>query len=149
MGHASYHNLSDFLVKYLYAKGKVSIKMAVENFQKRYPEDGVRASEGVYTDEFMLAMAFEEIIGWWQSWSDGRRGDYRTPDTPNPIVVPVNLTDKQKDALRAWDAGNLEDTQDWTDFDNNRTHFDTILWSFGPGWRKKYPDIPKLGNVTH
>jgi hypothetical protein len=52
----------------------------------------------------------------------------------------IRLLPKQRIAFKRWMLGDEDE-----DFDV----LDNIPWRFAPGWRKRYRDIPRLGNVTH
>lgn len=41
MGHANLSNISEFLIRHLYAKGSITIVGAQETFSRRFPKDGV------------------------------------------------------------------------------------------------------------
>jgi hypothetical protein len=133
VGHANLSNISDFFVKRLYAKGKLSVQETVDALQKA--GETVHASEGSYDDPYMLAFALSEILTFMLGWEDG------------PIIEAVDLTDEQEPVLEAW----LEDGEDaFGNADETLTAlFDSIKWKFSPGWRKRYPDIPRLGSVTN
>lgn len=47
-------------------------------------------------------------------------------------------------AYAMWDMDDdtFHDGDEWENFDK-------IRWVFAPGWRKRYRDVPRLGNVTH
>lgn len=60
MGHANLTNLSRLFIDRLYAKGKLSVREAVEVAIAKGEE--VQASEGGYGDEGTLSMAIEQIV---------------------------------------------------------------------------------------
>jgi hypothetical protein len=139
MGHADYTNLGKFFLSRLYAKGKLSLAEVIEAAMK--VGESVHASEGPHADESTLGMAFEEIVYDLARLGDPvvtKRGIFRAA----PIIEPVTpLTAAQVKALSDWysDEG----------IDDCYEDLDSVRWKFGEGWRKKYPQIRTLGNVTH
>jgi hypothetical protein len=147
MGHANLANLSDFFVRRLFAKGKLTVKECSDAMVKA----GVtyNASEGQYDEPYMLRMGLEDILRFMIDPEDmGYRFRKGQPETA--IIEPVRLTKRQKELLRQWKHC---DSDEWDSGDNGDGgeygEFDVIEWKFAPGWRKLYPEIPKLGNVTH
>lgn len=138
MGHANLSNISDFFIKRLYAKGKLSIKECADALQEA--GETLHASEGEYEDLYMLRHGLMDVVQFLRD--EGKQW---------PIVIPhKDTTPTQHDILRQWEDGNMDDW-DCGDDGNGGEYgiFDSIQWVFGPGWRQKYRDIPRLGNITH
>lgn len=85
MGHANLTNLSEIYINLLYAKGKLSIRDAIEAAVRRH--ETLHASEGEYDDDGTLGMGFMDIVAFLSS-EDGR--DYSGGDGPwpGPFIVP-------------------------------------------------------------
>lgn len=147
MGHANLSNLSEFFIRRLFAKGKLSVKECSDAMMRA----GVtlNASEGRYEDPYMLRLGLEDVL---RFMLDPKGMGYRLQrgQPPGPIIVPAALTKQQGELLKVWEQG---DHSDWDSGDDGNGgeygEFDAIEWRFAPGWRKLYPKIPKLGNVTH
>ena len=136
MGHANVRNLSDFFVRRLYAKGKLSLKEVAEAAAKA----GVKlhASEGLNEEPEALAIGFEAVI---EFLHQPECSCCESPD--GPIIVPAYPLTEAQD--KSWNDVRWEDPmllKGW------RTS-DTIQWKFAPGWRKRYPNIPKLGYMSN
>jgi len=153
MGHANLSNLSDFWNRRLYAKGKLSKKDAAEGAIKA--KQYLRASEGEYKNVEGVALGFDDIVHFLLNYEEYQRGeDGVRRRVLNPVIEVVGpLTELQQ---KCWDTyleegcdgktvGKHEDGTDMQDWEV----VDTIQFRYAPGWRKKYPDIPTLGNVTH
>jgi hypothetical protein len=147
VGHANLSNLSDFFVRRLFAKGKLSVKECSDAMVKA----GVtfNASEGRCSEPYMLRLGLEDIISFMlDPEAMGYRFRKGQPETA--IIEPVGLTERQKELLSEWKRGDASNWDSGDDGDGGEYgEFDAIVWKFAPGWRKLYPDIPKLGNVTH
>lgn len=130
MGHANVKNLSVFFVRRLYAKGKLSIAKAAKAAIKA--GETVHASEGEYDDISTMGMCMSAVVHALASYKEDLvEGSW------GPIVVPCDLTPRQEELLkmarrRRWDDFSAEDDR----------LYDRIKWKFGPGWRKRYPEIP-------
>ena len=158
MGHANLSNLSTFLTRYLYAKGTITVGEAVANFRKRFPEDGVRASEGVYTEPYMISEFMWIVIGMWTGRDKGWTGQVPTADNP-VVVVADDLTPEQQKVWDDWRNVDWEAMEKWLDvpFEDPTCGYqilDSVPLKFGPGWRSKYSkdscgDIPQCGNFTN
>jgi len=152
MGYANYTNLSRFFVRRLYAKGKLSMKEAVDAAVNA--KETMHASECDYPEPYMLGMAFEEIV-WFllKSHSDGtkkNKGFFEKDCSCSRVVEPVEpLTDEQKNVLELWHDNDSSWPGVGDEPEGNYATLDSIQWKFCKGWRKRYPDIPLLGNVTH
>lgn len=141
MGHANLENLSEVVVRHLYAKGKASIQQMVDFAIKK--GETLHASEGQYDQEYMISMGIEEVV----SFLSRPHSLNRSKATPI-IEIAYELTPAQTQAYNEWvDADPNRDVSDWDEEDYQV--FDSIAWQFASGWRKHYADIPLLGNVTH
>lgn len=133
MGHANLDNMSRLFVRQLYAKGSLTIRQAVEVAVKR--GETVHASEGELSDESMVAMGLEQVVHFLQQ---------------EGVIQCFDLTDQQQKILEQWQDG---DITNWDCGDDGRSGeygmLDSIQWRYAPGWRKRYPNIPLLGNVTN
>lgn len=152
MGHANLRNISDFFIKRLYAKGKLSIREAIDAMVEK--GETLHASEGEYEEPEMLGMGLEEVVNFLRSYDIRRevapevRKRVEVPD--GGIIEPVSLTKEQEKILWQWDN---HQSGKWDTGDDGKSGeygiLDSIQWKFAKGWRKVYPDIPRLGNVTH
>lgn len=121
MGHANVKNLSVFFIKRLYAKGKITLREAIEGAMAKGLT--LNASEGAYDDEDMVGMGLEVCASWLQE---------------KGVIEPHEPTKAQKLALeRADDRTSELNEEDYK-------ALDSIQWKFAPGWRRKYPDLPIL-----
>jgi hypothetical protein len=152
MGHAHLDNLEVFFVRRLYAKGKLSIRAAQEAASKAH--ETLRASEGEYTEDYMIRMGLEDVVYFLAVlYNPPRLFKRGKAKSLGPIIEPVEpLTEEQQAILDEWRADVAY--CDWgCGEDGNGGQYgilDSILWKFGPGWRKQYPDgIPAIGTVTH
>lgn len=144
MGHANLTNLSTVFSRRLYAKGKVCIADVADFAQAK--GEKVHASEGEYSDAYMIAYSLEEIAGF---WLEPHRLSHRSKEE-QPIVEVVDLTPEQEKVYKQWLDG---DTVNWDSGDDGRGGeygiFDSILWRYTTVWRKKYPEIPLLEHFTN
>lgn len=143
MGHASVTNLSDRLIKQLYAKGQISIQEVADDCIKR--GETLHASEGRYEERYMICLGLEDCVRW-----------LLLPQKPTPKskAVPVievcEMTEEQTKVYNEWigDGGD-----DWDSGDDGMGGeygmLDSIKWKFAPGWRKRYPEIESLDRVSH
>jgi hypothetical protein len=140
VGHANLSNVSDFFVKRLYAKGRLSVKDCSDAMQKA--GETIHASEGEHDEPYMLRMGLEDVIRFML--------EFDRDDGPDPIIEPIDPTREQRALLRKWRHGDFSDWDSGDDGEGGEYGaFDAIEWKFAPGWRKRYPKIPKLRNVTH
>jgi hypothetical protein len=122
VGHANVKNLSEFFIRRLYARGKLSLREAIEGAMAKGLT--LNASEGPYDDEGMIGMGLEVCISW--LWHEQK------------VIEPHEPTEAQKHALEC-----LMDTS--TEFEEvDYKALDSLKWKFAPGWRAKYPDLPIL-----
>lgn len=145
MGHANLTNLSKLFVRQLFAKGKVSMRSCVDFAEKNGEE--LRASEGGYKDRAMLYMGFEDIVRFLLS---NHPHDYRKPHSP--VIEPVGMTPEQIEVFYDWldpdtDTGKWECGEDGEGGEYGILN--SVQFRFANGWRKRYPNIPILANVTH
>jgi len=147
MGHANLSNLSDFFVKRLFAKGKLSINDCVQAMLKK--GETYNASECAYEEESMLSMGTEEAVSFLREF-DAPPGNTVLDKMVSavdgkftgPIIVPVSLSAEQRRILVMWPEGEVTEPEEYE-------ALDSIQWKYAPGWRNKYPEIPRLGRVTH
>lgn len=141
MGHANVSNISEFFVKRLYAKGSLSMKECVEAMKTA----GVtlRASEGEYEDEDMLALGLEQVV-------DFLRTAQQPYDSPVIAPDPKTTSDTQRKILVKWYIEGLDEAI--TDYDHPDSEYrilDDIRWIFAPGWRKRYKEVPILSHISN
>lgn len=150
MGHANLSNISDLFVRRLYAKGKLSIREAVDALEKA--GETLQASEGEYTDRPMLGMGTGYVVGFLAGKPSFLAGASGADFSEFPVIVPVGLTPEQEELYRQWynDDDSIEEWDCGDDGDGGQYGiFDSIRWKFAPGWRKRYPNIPRLGNISN
>jgi len=124
MGHAYVKNLSEILMKRIYAKGKVSIRELVDYCVEH--KIALHASERDYFDEYMLAYGFEELVLFHaRKWCENKH-------RPNIEAIPE--TDKEKELVKEFmenGISNIDNEEDTKTFLN-------IKWKFTQGTRKMY-----------
>ena len=138
MGHANLANLSEFFVKHLYAKGKLSIRECTQAMVEKKIE--LRASEGGYEQDYMLALGLSDVVIFLIGLHD------TCPAQKEKVIEPIDPTDEQKKLIQAWANGDA-----WA-HEPDKDGFlevDDIQWKFSKGWRRKYHEIPMLGRITH
>lgn len=148
MGHADLSNLSEFFVKRLYAKGKLSVADCVEAMKKKRVK--LQASEGAYEDHHMLCLGLEQFLQFLIEFNPpkpvlDRLANHENEATDGiygPVVKPDKLSKRQEAVLRLWLLEGLDEPDDYE-------ILDSIEWRFAPGWRNVYPHIPMLGRVTN
>jgi len=91
MGHANISNISHFVIRYLYAKGNVSIDDFILQMHRK--GETLHASEGEYDDYGMMGYGVEEVIGFHRD---------------NGVIEPVNPTPEELALLK-----NPEKLADW------------------------------------
>jgi len=158
MGHANLTNISEFLARRLYAKGKLSIREMIDAL-KRAGEQ-IHASEGSYDEYYMLAMGVVDVICYWYLHHD-QPTLARRHRTHNPVIEPVGMTPEQQKVFDTWlndeddciftDGLEVEvdEDQPYPDVGGRIGIFESIRWKYATIWRKSYPEIPLLSNVTH
>lgn len=62
MGHMYPKDLSEMLIKRIYAKGKATVRECIDAAKKRKME--VSCAEGGYTEDYMFEMAFEYLVSY-------------------------------------------------------------------------------------
>jgi hypothetical protein len=148
MGHANLSNISEFFIKRLYAKGRLSVAQCVAAMRKK--KVMLQASEGAYEDYHMLCLGVEQVIQFLDEFNPAPSVLDRLSDIDDgpvdgiygPVIVPVSLTPEQSMMLSGMRERDLDDPDQYE-------IFDSIEWKFAPGWRNVYPDIPMLGCVTN
>lgn len=141
MGHAHVENLSTFFIRRLYAKGKLSMSDCIDAMIEAGEE--VHASEGRYSERYMISMAMSDILEYMLC-------EHQPLKTP--VLEPVELTEEQERVLEQWKKGDIENWEPGDSEDGCGGEygvFDSIVWRYAPGWRKLYPAIPILEHVTH
>jgi hypothetical protein len=135
MGHMYPNDLSELMVKQIYAKGKASVNQFITKARK----DGVVVScaEGVYDDEYMYEMAFDALLSYHNCEQFLLKGENVT----QLMVDDSDLTEDQNWAWGIWLDGAYWDS-DTSDEDQNKfwAIWKTIPWKFQKGMRKKYID---------
>ena len=64
-------------------------------------------------------------------------------------AASVRLLPRRRRVYQQWVDGK-DDAWQWNDDGSGEGNvFDGIPWRFTPGWRKRYREVPRLGNVTH
>ena len=150
MGHASVGNIAQFWLRRLYAKGKLTIKDCVDAMVKAGEQ--LAASEGYYSDDYMLEMGLTEVINHLVShqpvtWVKNRL----IHGAVEPVVE--DMTKRQKEIFAEWMDG--DKVGDWDgDVDNEESQyaiFASIPWRFAPGWRGRYmrDEIKYLTHFTN
>jgi len=133
MGHFHSGNLSRFIVRYIYAKGKVSIQEGAEHCQNKIDSTktksqrskaerdfGFFASEGMRSDIGDLKNGLELVI----------RHHYN-----NKILEPVFRNDYEEFLFEDWEDNGVGEM-----YDDAVQRFDNIQWKFASGGRRKYID---------
>ena len=156
MGHANISNLSDFFIRRLFAKGKLSIHDCVQAMLKK--KVTYNASEGTYEGEDMLSMGTDEAVRFLVDY-DAPPGETVLDKLVSavggkftgPIIIPAaDLTAEQQRVLQEWGTDSMAEWDCGDDGSGGEYGaLDSIPWKFAPGWRNKYPEIPRLGSVTH
>ncbi len=142
MGHANLSNISRFFIRRLYAKGTLTIGECVAGLEKAGEQ--IHASEGSYSEPYMLANYLNEVIHWMYHHHWPPVVAMKRPDAVHyPIVIPVLDTPEKERLFEQWVT---HENQDW---DEEYSAFDQIGWRFGEGWRKLYPNIPILAEFTN
>ena len=149
MGHANLSNISDFFIRRLYAKGKLSVRECVDALEKA--KEPLRASEGYYHDRPMLSMGTEEVIAFLAGQPNYLAHVNCCHKHEFPWIIPHELTPEQKKLFDEWWDGGIGCDWDCGDDGEGGEYalFDSIRWKFAPGKRKLYPEIPRLSHVTH
>lgn len=138
MGHYHCLNISKFVIRHLYLKGKVSLmemalfcKEKIDNAktesEKRDAEAqyGVIASEGSYSDIGMLLNGIELLL------------DYHYN---NKIIIPILKKKKQKNIFKSWVKDGIVFLSD-----KETKTMESLKWKFNKGAIKKY----KQNRIDH
>lgn len=133
MGHANVSNLSNFFLRKLYKKGKLSIRDCVDLML----DQGIKlqASEGEYEDKEMLEYGVEQVVNHLLEY----------PIPLPPVINPVHLSKEQGDLLSEWLTDGEGD--EWDQKEYNLLH--SIVWKFNKGWRKQYSQIIPLTHISN
>lgn len=143
MGHANLSNISRFFIRRLYAKGTLSMGECVTAMEKAGEQ--VHASEGCYSETYMLAAMLNQVVNWMYHHRWPPVVAMKRPDAVQyPIVIPVLDTSEKERLFEQWVG---QEDEDWDE--EEYSAFDQIGWRFGEGWRKLYPQIPILAEVTN
>ena len=150
MGHMHPESLCKFFVRRLYAKGKLTIRDAIDGAKKA--KLVVSCSEGTYEDDYMYGMGFEHIV---QFLLADHRYIRSSHTNQSPIIQPDRdfLTNEQRTCLDQWLANDNGFFEKHGDFDGDGMNDSyralyAVPWRYTGHWRKKYPDIPILEEVT-
>jgi hypothetical protein len=148
MGHANVANLSEFFVKRLYAKGKLSIREAVKKLQEK--GETLHAGEGEISEDYALAMGLEDVIRYLLSYHETKVGTGKRK--LNPVIEPVNMSKEQEHVFSEW-MDPQADISRW-DCGNDGTGgeygiLDSIEFRYREGWRQRYKEIELLDYVEH
>jgi hypothetical protein len=140
VGHAYVKNLSQLVIRQVYAKGKVSLREMTEFAIKK--GEWVHASEGDYEEYGMISMMLSEIVNYYL------HGHKYTPQSEaTPVLEACDMDERQKKIYDEW-VEDGEAFEQWRadegDPDAEYNVFDSIKWRYAPGWRKRYPDLPLL-----
>jgi len=138
MGHANVSNLSDLMLRGIYARGKLSLREMVETAMKR--GESLHASEGEYTDEGMIDYGFLELINF--------HARYWCQNNNRPNIEAVCESEDERLLAESFVDG-AGDFSDWESDAYKR--FREIKWRFTEGTRKMYIDktIPTISSVTN
>lgn len=164
MGHAYLHNISDFFVRRLYAKGSLTIRECVDALMRA--GEKLHAAEGEHDDAPTISLGVEEVVAYLAEKTHptprARAKQRRAADDAarrlggrrkenGPVIVPVDLTDAQSEVLDEWLRHGPGDKWDCGDDGLGGEYgvLDSVRWRFAPGWRNRYPNIPRLGHVEH
>lgn len=143
MGSAYYQNLLENVLRFLWAKGKITIKQTIEYFQSKideYEDKMKRArnrqtrkkykkkmesymwhtSEHSYLDYSNLGIGIENVLN----------------HLNGHLIITPTILDSEEEFFESYMRGDLD----------NSERFDKIEWEFAPNGRKKYRkgDIPPI-----
>jgi hypothetical protein len=140
MGHAYVKNLSDILLKRIYAKGRVSIEELVDYcVNNKVP---LNASEGDYYEGYMIELGLSHLILFHaKKWCKNKH---------RPNLEPIAENERQEELIKRFhksglsDLGDSDNIEDWNEFRK-------IKWKFTQGTRKMYLDktIPIIVNIEN
>lgn len=143
MGHANVTNLSELFIRQIYAKGKVSMAEVADVGIAR--GEKLHASEGDYSERYMLCMGLMEIVTYLLCDHAPNR-----KVKASPVIEACDMTQEQIALYNRWVAGDMS-SWDCGDDGNGGEYgiFDSIKWKFAGKWRKFYQNVPILENVTN
>lgn len=149
MGHANLSNISDFFIRRLYAKGKLSVRECVDALEKS--GEAIHASEGLYHERPMLSMGTEEVVAFLAGQPNYLAHVICCHKQDFPFIVPHEMSSEQAALFQLWWDEGVGSDWDCGDDGEGGDYgvFDSIRWKYAPGKRRLYPEIPGLGNVTH
>ena len=144
MGHANLSNLSEFFIRRLYAKGKLSVQEATDAAIAK--NEKLSASEGDYEDSYMVSFGFEQIVEFLLE-PVHKINRKSKPSSVIEVCDYDSLTEEQQRVFDLW-MKNSDEIMNW-DSEKEYQILDSIRFKFADGWRKVYPDIPMLSYVTN
>jgi hypothetical protein len=139
MGHANCTALSKATIRQIYARGKANLRQILEKAVE-LPEHKCPDKEDPESHAADISMLLGEVINFYL-----QKHRFTPQSTPTPIIQPCGMDERQRELFVQWDEGG-EAYQRWSTAEYEI--FDQIKWQFAPGWRKRYPDLPLLGNFT-
>lgn len=159
MGHAHLDNITEWMAKRMYAKGKLTMREMVNGLKAdKIP---FQASEGEYTDYGMLAMGVIDVICFWFNHCGRPTLSSKGKVAYSPVIEPFEMTKEQQEVFKVFledgddnifmddiDA-DIEEDEPYPDVGGRIGIFESIKWRYAKGWRSKYPKIPMPGTVTH
>jgi hypothetical protein len=150
MGHSYLRNISNFFIRRLYAKGKLSIHDCTAALIKA--GETLHTGEGEHEGADMLAMGLMDLILFLRrdhkftrfSLESFTAAAVSKDKKLKAFIIPADPTPRQKELLIQYDEDGCDpwDEMEWAEFDH-------IQWKFAPGWRVKYNKIPKLDYMEH
>ena len=158
MGHAHLGNVSEFVIRYLYAKGQVSMDDILQQMHRK--GETLHASEGEYDDYGMMGTGVEQVIGFHRT-----RGVIEPVNpTADDLVVlgyPDALVDsdftQSSDGFGFMSEAEVE-RYGWASKEENKLwkRLYNIKWRFCKGQRNRYKtdgrgvlNYDHVGSVTH
>ena len=126
-------------IRRLYAKGNLSIRDAYKAAAKEVAEE--RNHPDMDYLECHCSAPMELAVAHLLEEPETRRVGPGVAFPEGPILVPLEMSSEQEKVLAQWKA----EGHSWPAcaYDEGECLIlDTILWKFGPGWRKLYPEIP-------
>jgi len=137
MGHAYVKNLSDILLKKIYAKGKISLGELVDYCVKN--KIPLHASEGDYFEDYMLEIGFSHLILF--------HGLPYCENEHRPNIEAVLETKEEAKLYFDFKEHGLSKFQTDEEWQN----FRKLKWKFTKGTRKMYVDdtIPRMHHMEN
>ncbi len=122
MGHFYCHNISRLVVRYVYAKGRATLRQMTDSALRR--REKIHAAEGSYNSREMLEQGIETLL---------------SIHIRNGVLEPIFASDRQREV---W-FGYWNHAFDWEDPEYQEVA-DTPV-RFAPGMRRRYLE----GKVQH